>query len=537
MKIFNAMIKSSVNDNEHSSEDVTCALVKIVAHREGWSDGDELEEVVGRNFANDAKIFRRDFEVAVCMKSIYATDEELESAAVNELYGMGTYHGAANKSGNRYGANLSKSVIESPYYDKYYGLPAFKKVGIQHIDLNKFCELTGYTKEKVFYNIFDRGLDDYCKVVNLSSSENAIYLFEKNEDELDMGYLDSSRRNNMIKSSVFVDDDNNEMSSEEMQKYVIDWALTDEFKEQFHGDEESYKSYFDKSGNPKWYKIYKDFLDISSNGAFTEINSSRRNNMKKTIKSAMRDHYLLGKQNFLTEHVFGIDDDGDVEYEYDFGKELVDAEMSIFEKSDTGFVGFDIESHRAGETKTRYEVLDYDGLEDAIEGSDIKNGVAIYEDSNGIITVATMGSNWHNDKTGEEGTDYTLFKAIDYNAKPENEELQLESSHKSIKSSSMTYQENEMPPEMKNKTYWEIYYYNEGDDKQLGSQDKYDSDRGMSFIRAKQKAKQLMKDNDCNMALMQTNDGDGIIIKSDFEKSFEILSGYERNKDSLSKIF
>lgn len=174
-------------------------------------------------------------------------------------------------------------------------------------------------------------------------------------------------------------------------------------------------------------------VEFQTDEGYFEVFSSRRNNMKKTIKSSVREHYLLGKQNFLTEHVFGIDDDGDTEYEYDFGGELLEAEMAIFEKSDTGFVGFDIESHRAGKTKTRHEVLDYDGLENKIEGSDIKNGVAIYEDSDGIITVATMGSNWHNSKTGEEGTDYTLFKAVDYDAEPEDEEI--DSSRKPIKSS------------------------------------------------------------------------------------------------------
>lgn len=344
------------------------------------------------------------------------------------------------------------------------------------------------------------------------------------------------------------------------------------------------------------FTTIKEMQDFKRNHNLTIVKNSRRNNMKKTIKSAVRDHYLLGKQNFLTEHIFGIDDDGDVEYEYDFGEELVDAEMSIFENSDTGFVGFDIESHQAGKTKTRHEVLDYDGLENKIEGSDIKNGVAIYEDSNGIITVATMGSNWHNSKTGEEGTDYTLFKAVDYNAEPEDEEIEssrkpiksskwvedvadkkgitfeqvlevfkdngygedeadnfwnskwndvsdafgedgiagldelfgmeITSAHKSIKSSSMIYKENEMPSVMKDRIYWEIYYYNEGDNKELGTQNRYDSVRGMSFTQAKRRAKQLMKDYNCDTACIQTTGGNGVIIKNDSigDKNMKIQS-------------
>lgn len=408
--------------------------------------------------------------------------------------------------------------------------------------------------------------------------------FKKNHPDFTITYLDWKKYLNGYEDDVpyEFEDENGNMYTWDMIKTEIDnWVDSGDFEEQ-NG---ALPEYFEKDGTPKYKKIYDDFWDISSNGAFSRINSSRRNNMKKTIKSSVRDHYLLGKQNFLTEHVFGIDDDGDVEYEYDFGEELVDAEMSIFENSDTGFVGFDIESHQAGKTKTRHEVLDYDGLENKIEGSDIKNGVAIYEDSNGVITVATMGSNWHNSKTGEEGTDYTLFKAVDYNAEPEDEEIEssrkpiksskwvedvadkkgitfdqvlevfkdngygedeaddfwnskwndvsdafgedgiagldelfgieITSAHKSIKSSSMIYKENEMPSVMKDRIYWEIYYYNEGDDKELGTQNRYDSVRGMSFTQAKRRAKQLMKDYNCDTACMQTTGGNGVIIKND----------------------
>ena len=80
----------------------------------------------------------------------------------------------------------------------------------------------------------------------------------------------------VIKSSVFVDErfPNEKISSKEMQDLVTKYALSDEFKEQFDYQENAYSKYFDESGNPKWYDIYKDFLDKSVNGAFREIKSA-----------------------------------------------------------------------------------------------------------------------------------------------------------------------------------------------------------------------------------------------------------------------
>ena len=191
--------------------------------------------------------------------------------------------------------------------------------------------------------------------------------------------------------------------------------VIDVFKDYGYTEEEA-----DDFWNSKWSDVsdtWESFPELEKMFGLKTVKSSR-----KSIKSNVKDHYLLGKQNFLTEHVFGIDDDGETEYEIDFGEELLNAEISIFDESETGFVSFDIEEHRAGRTSNKQVVFDYDDLENYIESCDIKNGVAIYEGENGNPVIATMGSNWTNTKTGEEGTDYNLLKVINYNAEPEDDD-------------------------------------------------------------------------------------------------------------------
>lgn len=109
----------------------------------------------------------------------------------------------------------------------------------------------------------------------------------------------------MIKSSketLYEDDGGRFYTWSELKADIDDFVKTSDFKYQFEGDEDMFE-YFEKDHKtPKYYKIYMDFWDISSNGAMSEvegteeqwneyneqhgITSAKENNMKKNIKSS-----------------------------------------------------------------------------------------------------------------------------------------------------------------------------------------------------------------------------------------------------------
>ena len=116
--------------------------------------------------------------------------------------------------------------------------------------------------------------------------------------------IKSSKENNMIKSSketLYEDDGGRFYTWPELKADIDDFVKTSDFKDQFEGDEDMFE-YFEKDHKtPKYYKIYMDFWDISSNGAMSEvegteeqwdeyneqhgITSAKENNMKTPIKS------------------------------------------------------------------------------------------------------------------------------------------------------------------------------------------------------------------------------------------------------------
>lgn len=108
--------------------------------------------------------------------------------------------------------------------------------------------------------------------------------FKKNHPDFTITYLDWKKYLNGYEDDVEYEyeDETGNMYTWDMIKTEIDnWVDSGDFEEQ-NGE---LPEYFEKDGTPKYKKIYDDFWDISSNGAFSRINSSRRNNMRKTIKS------------------------------------------------------------------------------------------------------------------------------------------------------------------------------------------------------------------------------------------------------------
>lgn len=76
--------------------------------------------------------------------------------------------------------------------------------------------------------------------------------------------------------SLYEDDGGRLYTWKDIQKDIDDWVKDSSFREMFELEDgkldETYYDYFEKDQKtPKYYKIYKDFWDISSNGAISEI--------------------------------------------------------------------------------------------------------------------------------------------------------------------------------------------------------------------------------------------------------------------------
>lgn len=137
--------------------------------------------------------------------------------------------------------------------------------------------------------------------------------FKKNHPDFTITYLDWKKYLNGYEDDVEYEyeDENGNMYTWDMIKTEIDnWVDSGDFEEQ-NGE---LPEYFEKDGTPKYKKIYDDFWDISSNGAFSEINSSRRNNMIKSSVLSQSEREGMEVVLGIICGYYGADDD-DKRYE------------------------------------------------------------------------------------------------------------------------------------------------------------------------------------------------------------------------------
>ncbi|MBR6403798.1 MAG: hypothetical protein IKS48_10485 [Eubacterium sp.] len=90
-------------------------------------------------------------------------------------------------------------------------------------------------------------------------------------------FVESSRTIKSSKETLYEDDSGSFYTWSEIKNDIDKWVKDSSFLEMFeYGDggldEKTYYEYFEKDHKtPKYYKIYKDFWDISSNGAMSEV--------------------------------------------------------------------------------------------------------------------------------------------------------------------------------------------------------------------------------------------------------------------------
>ena len=90
-------------------------------------------------------------------------------------------------------------------------------------------------------------------------------------------FVESSRTIKSSKETLYEDDSGSFYTWSEIKNDIDEWVKDSSFLEMFeYGDggldEKTYYEYFEKDHKtPKYYKIYKDFWDISSNGAMSEV--------------------------------------------------------------------------------------------------------------------------------------------------------------------------------------------------------------------------------------------------------------------------
>ena len=315
------------------------------------------------------------------------------------------------------------------------------------------------------------------------------------------------------------------------------------------------------------FSTIKDMQDFKKKNNLTIVKNSRRNNMKKTIKSV----YTLDRNEIdefeqaspdlgvkFDEPLLIVHDNGYIYNHEGFEKyinEITQLYPDNWENANEAYHTDSIEEfidmcesawfrHDFGGAFDFYR----EGLKQMAESTisevpadgqpfSIKNGFAFKLLSENETDFDVENPYWVDDYSLQRidgffcqinpsvGNQFDVVIDPDYFNVPEGETV-VTSSRKLIKSSSMIYKENEMPSVMKDRIYWEIYYYNEGDNKELGTQNRYDSVRGMSFTQAKRRAKQLMRDYNCDTACMQTTGGNGVIIKNDSigDKNMKIQS-------------
>jgi hypothetical protein len=68
----------------------------------------------------------------------------------------------------------------------------------------------------------------------------------------------------------------------ELKKDIDDWVKKPDFGEQFANEDER-KGYFNSDSTPNYRKIYKDFWDIGSNGAMSQISKDRAKELRDDI--------------------------------------------------------------------------------------------------------------------------------------------------------------------------------------------------------------------------------------------------------------
>lgn len=68
----------------------------------------------------------------------------------------------------------------------------------------------------------------------------------------------------------------------ELKKDIDDWINKPDFGEQFANEDER-KGYFESDSTPNYRKIYKDFWDIGSNGAMSQISKERAKELRDDI--------------------------------------------------------------------------------------------------------------------------------------------------------------------------------------------------------------------------------------------------------------
>ncbi len=143
---------------------------------------------------------------------------------------------------------------------------------------------------------------------HMSDNTLKVYPYKEYNRKIDMKYKEnpesvySSRQIKSSKETLYEDDGGRFYTWSELKADIDEFVKTSDFKDQFEGDEDMFE-YFEKDHKtPKYYKIYMDFWDISSNGAISEvegteeqwneyneqhgITSAKENDMKTPIKSA-----------------------------------------------------------------------------------------------------------------------------------------------------------------------------------------------------------------------------------------------------------
>lgn len=152
----------------------------------------------------------------------------------------------------------------------------------------KIKELPSVEEKKAF--------EDYCKSKGIEELDidefyNTLKDF-KNDDKLDHKVVndlsldaikdDFTPPGAEDEEEYYEDDGGRVYTWGELKKDIDDWVKKPDFEEQFANEDER-KGYFNSDSSPNYRKIYKDFWDIGSNGAMSQISKDRAKELREDI--------------------------------------------------------------------------------------------------------------------------------------------------------------------------------------------------------------------------------------------------------------
>ena len=458
------------------------------------------------------------------------------------------------------------SYLYDVVYDDIYKWVGFNAKSVNSSRRNNMIKsgLTAFDRaiEKKYNGTSPNGAGQYYLdwKYNLADEKDYIeQLADKNglsvEFQTDEGYFEvfSSRRNNMIKSSHF---DYNEIDEFEQASPDLDVKFDEPllivpengyiynhegFEKYINEITQLYPDNWENANEAYHTDSIEEFIDMCESawfrhdfgGAFDFYREGLKQMAESTISEVPADGQPFSiKNGFAFKLLSENETDFDVENPYwvdDYSLQGIDSffcqiNPSIGNRFDVVIDPdyFNVPEGETAVTSSRKPIKSSKWVEDIADkiGITFEQVLEVFKNNGYGEEEADdfWNSKWNDvsDAFGEDG-----IAGLD-----ELFGMEITSARKSIKSSSMIYKENEMPSVMKDRIYWEIYYYNEGDNKELGTQNRYDSVRGMSFTQAKRRAKQLMEDYNCDTACMQTTGGNGVIIKNDStgDKNMKIQS-------------